>query len=121
VSQVFKGPLSGQLFETLVLGEVVRNFYNSGKIPRIFWWRTSSGQEVDFIIEDRGKLIPIEVKLTTKSDPRIIKGLHSFCEIFRSRVKEAYLINLSTEKIILGEGILSLPFFKFVTDPLVKK
>lgn len=113
-SQVFRGPFSGQLFETIVLGEIVRNFHNLGKIPRIFWWRTSYGEEVDFIVEDKGKLIPIEVKLSAKADTRIIKGLSSFCGLFSGKIDTAYLVNLSSGKMMLGERIVSVPFFELV-------
>lgn len=119
VSQVFKGPFSGQLFETIVLGEIIRSFHASGKIPRIFWWRTSYGEEVDFIIENKGKLIPLEVKLTAKSDARVIKGLASFCGLFSGKVDAAYLINLSMDKLSLGKQIISLPFFDLVNEPLL--
>ena len=119
VSQIFKGPFSGQLFETIVLGEIIRNFHNLGKIPRIFWWRTSYGEEVDFIVEDKGKLIPLEVKLSAKADSKIIKGLSSFCSLFSSKIDAAYLVNLSAEKVILGKQIVSLPFFELVNKPLL--
>lgn len=119
VSQVFKGPLSGQLLETIVLGEILRNFYSLGTIPRIFWWRTSYGEEVDFILENKGRLIPIEVKLTAKSDTKIIKGLSAFCELFSDKVDTGYLINLSMEKTVLGKQIMSLPFFDQVNKPLL--
>ena len=119
VSQVFKGPFSGQLFETIVLGEIVRNFHGLGKIPRIFWWRTSYGEEVDFIIEDKAKLIPIEVKLTAKAGAGLIKGLSSFCGLFSGKVDNAYLVNLSRENVVLGEQIKSLPFFGLVNKPLL--
>lgn len=119
VSQVFKGPLSGQLFETIVLGEIIRNFHALGKLPRIFWWRTSYGEEVDFIIEDKGKLIPIEVKLTAKSENRVIKALISFCGLFSDKVEAGYLVNLSTEELTLGKHIISLPFFNLVNRPLL--
>lgn len=121
VSQVFKGPLSGQLFETIVLGEIIRNFYSLGKLLRIFWWRTSNGEEVDFIVEDKGKLIPIEVKLTAKSDSRVIKALSSFCALFSDKVDTGYLINLSTEKLSLSKHITSLPFFDLVNSSLLSK
>lgn len=119
-SQVFRGPLSGQLLETAVLGELVRNFCNCGKLPRIFWWRTSYGEEVDFIVEDRGKLIPIEVKLSAKADSKIIKGLSSFGGLFPGKIDTAYLVNLSTEKMLLGKQIVSLPFFELVNRPLLR-
>ncbi len=119
VAQVFKGPLSGQLLETIVLGEIIRDFNSLGKIPRIFWWRTSYGEEVDFIIEDKGKLIPIEVKLSAKTDTKMIKGLSSFCAFFSSKIDNAYLVNLASEKMILGKQIVSMPFFEFVNKPLL--
>jgi len=118
VPQVFKGAFSGQLFETIVLGEMVRSFHSCGKIPRIFWWRTSYGEEIDFIVEDKGKLIPIEVKLSAKADSKMIKGLSSFCGLFSGKIDTAYLVNLSTEKVILGKQIRSLPFFNLVNKPL---
>jgi len=118
-TQVFKGPFSGQLFETVVLGEIVRNFYNQGQMPRIFWWRTSYGEEVDFIVEVRGKLIPIEVKLSAKADSKTIMGLSSFCSLFAGKIHTAYLVNLSSKKIVLGKQILSVPLSELVSKPIL--
>lgn len=118
-SQVFKGPLSGQLLETIVLGEIIRDFNSHGKIPRIFWWRTSYGEEVDFIIEDKGKLVPIEVKLSAKADTKMIQGLSSFCELFSSKIDTAYLVNLSAEKMILGKQIVTMPFLELINKSLL--
>ena len=116
-SQIFRGPFSGQLFETVVLAEIVRNFYNQGKIPRIFWWRTSHGEEVDFVIEDKGKITPLEVKLTSKTNKQIVKSLISFSNLFSDRIDKAFLINLSQEKLILDKKIISIPFGDFIQQP----
>lgn len=114
VNQIFKGPISGQLLETVVLSEIVRNFYNQGKIPRIFWWRTSYGEEVDFVIEDKGKIIPLEVKLSSRANRQMAKGLISFCKLFPDKIDEAFLVNLSREKLMLDKKIISTPFVDFV-------
>ena len=118
-AQVFKGVSSGQLFETVVLGEIVRQFYVSGKIPRIYYWRTSHGEEVDFIIEDTGKLIPIEVKTGTKASPEAVKELMRFSALFVPRVKEPILVNLSDSEVLLRGGVKVRPFQKFVWQNLV--
>lgn len=118
-AQVFKGVSSGQLFETVVLGEIVRQFYKSGKIPRIYYWRTSHGEEIDFIIEDAGKLIPIEVKTGTKATPEATKELVRFSRLFASRVKELILVNLSDREILLNGGVKVRPFQKFMWRDLV--
>jgi predicted AAA+ superfamily ATPase len=114
--QVVKGPSSGQLFETVILGEIIRGFYNRGKVPRIYWWRTSHGEEVDFIIEDKGKMIPLEVKLTSKTNKTMAKSLISFCSLFSNKIDKAFLVNLSQERLLLDKQISSIPFYEFIYE-----
>lgn len=116
IQQVFKGPLSGQLFETIVLSEVIKSFWNKGKIPKIFWWRTSYGEEVDFIIEDKGRIMPVEVKLSAKTNTQMIKGLKAFCGLFSDKVDKAFLVNLSGERAILDKKITAVPFAEFINQ-----
>lgn len=118
LEQVFKGPLSGQLFETIVLSEILKSFYNKGKIPKVYWWRTSYGEEVDFIIEDKGKIIPVEVKLTSKANLQMCKGLITFCKLFADRVDKAFLVTLTGEKVILKDKITSISFLEFTNKVL---
>lgn len=112
--QIFKGAASGQMLETLVLGEIVRTFCNQGELPRIFWWRTSYGEEVDFIIEDKARLIPLEVKLSSKANREMSKGLFAFCKLFSEKIDKAFLVNLAQEKIMLDKKIVALPFRDFI-------
>lgn len=114
LKQIFKGPLSGQLLETAVLSEIVRNFYNRGKVPRIFWWRTSYGEEVDFIIEDKSKIRPLEIKLSSKANRQMAKNLISFCKLFSDRIDKGFLVNLSQEKLKLDKKVISVPFADFI-------
>lgn len=114
VKQIFKGPLSGQLLETAVLSEIVRNFYNRGKIPRVFWWRTSYGEEVDFIIEDKSKIAPLEIKLSSRANRQMAKNLISFCKLFSDRIDKGFLVNLSQEKLKLDKKVISVPFADFI-------
>lgn len=116
--QVFAGHLSGQFFETAVLGELVRNFYNQGKIPRVYWWRTSYGEEVDFVIEYGGKIIPVEVKLSANVNREMIKGLISFSKLFIDKTDKALLVDLSGSELFLDKKIISVPFGKFIQSPL---
>lgn len=114
INQIFKGPLSGQLFETVVVCEIVKRFYNNGKIPKIYWWRTSYGEEVDFVIEDKGKIIPIEVKLSANINMEIAKGLINFYNAFSDKIERGFLINLSQDKIKFNDKIESISFIDFV-------
>lgn len=112
--QIFKGPLAGQFFESMIIGEIIRDFYNRGEVPRVFWWRTSSGQEIDFIVERKGKIIPIEAKMTSRLDKNLTMALFSFTKLFAKETKKAFLINLFGGKLRLDRQVESLPFEAFI-------
>ena len=75
----------------------------------MYWWRTSHGEEVDFILEDQGKIIPIEVKLTAKAHQGLVKNLDSFCDLFHAEVKKGFLVNLSNKRLSMRNNIDILP------------
>ncbi len=55
-------PLRGAVFETFVLNELLKNAWNKGEMPEIYFWRDSSGHEIDFLIERGSSCTLIEVK-----------------------------------------------------------
>lgn len=54
--------MSGAFFETYVVSEIIKSFYNAGKRPPIFYYRDTDNKEIDLIIEQNGTLYPIEIK-----------------------------------------------------------
>ncbi len=52
----------GNVFETSIFVELVKKF---GK-DNIYYWRTKDKKEIDFILKNKNKIIPIEVKLNFK-------------------------------------------------------
>src|SRR5579863_8280626 len=64
----------GAHLENLVLHDLLA--WRDARIERaeLGYWRTSIGEEVDFVIEAGGKLLPIEVKSTTR--PRLSDATH---------------------------------------------
>jgi len=69
-------PLDGTLFENAVFTELRKRF----GADRLHFWRTTEGQEVDFII-DRG-MIAVEAKLRPR--PSDCKGLRKFKERYHA-------------------------------------
>ncbi len=112
--QVLKGPLGGSLFETIVVGQIIRHFYNNGEVPRIYWWRTSTGSEVDFIVEKESKIIPIEVKMTSNVRKELARGLYQFIDLFKDEVEQGYLVTISGDSLKLHEKIKAQPFNEFI-------
>lgn len=63
-------PLRGALFENMVVGEWTKQLANIGVTEVSYFWRDKTGREIDFIIDYKGKSIPIEIKSgqTVKKD-----------------------------------------------------
>lgn len=55
-------PLRGHIFETFIVSELMKSRLNSGEPPNLWFWRDSNGNEVDIIIEQGQKLMPVEIK-----------------------------------------------------------
>jgi predicted AAA+ superfamily ATPase len=61
--QAQSGAMSGALFETFVVSEIIKSYYNAGiSHPPIYFYRDKDGNEIDMLIEANGSLYPIEIK-----------------------------------------------------------
>jgi predicted AAA+ superfamily ATPase len=59
------GAMSGAMFETFVIGEIIKSWANSnGVTPNMnfYFFRDKDGNEIDLLIKRNGILYPIEVK-----------------------------------------------------------
>ena len=78
VRHVSNHPLRGNFFENLVIAEVLKYRYNSGRRNNMLFYRDSGGNEVDLLYTIAQDVIPIEIKsgLTIASD--VFTGLKRF-------------------------------------------
>lgn len=80
--QISRDPLMGNLFENLVVAEVLKTQLNAGSLPNLFFFRDTKGHEVDLILRRHRKLHPIEIKAAMTFFPDMIKGLTYFRKRF---------------------------------------
>lgn len=72
----FRGALSGQLYETMVVAEIVKWIRTCQRDVKIYFYRTRSGNEVDLLLETSSGIIGIEIKsraLLSSKDYRSLK------------------------------------------------
>lgn len=55
-------PLRGALFESFVITELLKARLNEGKQSNLYFWRDKSGHEIDCLIDESKRLVPIEIK-----------------------------------------------------------
>lgn len=56
------GAMDGAFFETFVISEIVKSYYNSGKRADLYYYRDIDKKEIDLIINIGNSLYPIEIK-----------------------------------------------------------
>ena len=54
-----------------------------GSVEKINFWRTKAGAEVDFVLQVRSNIMPIEVKYSNFHTEKISKSLASFIDSFK--------------------------------------
>ena len=59
---LMNGNCAGAFFETFVVAEILKSFYNSGKEPKLYYYRDVDRREIDLLMVEAGKLYPIEIK-----------------------------------------------------------
>ena len=69
--------------------KIVENLVAIGTEAK-FFWRTHSQDEVDFILEQEGKIIPVEVKYKETPRSEELRPLAKFCREFK--VKEGVMV-----------------------------
>lgn len=67
--------LVGQLFETFVAAELATHIETAREETSLFHFRDRDGHEVDIVLEQRGRIVGLEVKSATSVDRSDAKGL----------------------------------------------
>lgn len=71
-------PLRGNIFETFVMAELMKARLNRGERPNLHFWRDSNGNEVDVIVEQGTRLMPVEIKSGRTVTPDSFAGLEKW-------------------------------------------
>ena len=93
--------LHGEMFENLIISEILKFRIHQGLPPNCYYWRDSKGNEIDCLLEWGSQLIPIEIKSTQTMNSKLWKGLQYWNKL-SGQIAEAAIIyggehSLSTE------------------------
>lgn len=79
----------------------------------LFFWRDNRGVEVDYVIEKVGRLIPIEVKLTSSPKLNDVRHLKTFLQEYPN-AHQGFLICHCEMPMLLADNITALPWQKML-------
>ena len=104
------GPMGGPIMETAVLAEIRRTLTHRGTEPRVYFWRTMAGSEVDFVVDTGERLIPVEVKLSGTPRPAMGNAIRRFRNDVGSKAGDGYVVHPGSMRLPLGSNVTALPF-----------
>ena len=82
----------GALFETWVIGELLKARYNAGETSNLYFWRDRSGHEIDLLIDHGSHLSPLEIKSGQTTNKDYFKGLDFWRKLTGETAARAWLV-----------------------------
>jgi predicted AAA+ superfamily ATPase len=71
-------PLLGGIFETFIIGEIMKWYTHQGKEAPLYFWRDRSGDEIDLVIDRGERLYPVEIKASQTISAGLFKNLKTW-------------------------------------------
>lgn len=93
-------PYRGHIFEGFCISEFIKSAYHQKIDPDIFFWRDSSGHEIDMIIEQGKNLIPCEIKSGETFTKNFVQGLQYWLKLSGTSPESAILLYGGDQKMI---------------------
>ncbi len=109
--QLFLHPNRGNLFESLVVSELLKARYNQGLDPDLYFWRDSAGTEVDIVFEDGARTKAIEVKSGKTIAPDFFAGIETWMRYSGAPAQDCALVFAGGQDLS-SKGIAVVPWRK---------
>jgi uncharacterized protein len=102
----------GAQLENLVLQDLLA--WRDARLERaeICYWRTAIGEEVDFVIESGGQLLPMEIKASAR--PRLADAAHlrTFRSEYGKKSRAGLLLHTGNALEWLAPDVLAAPWWR---------
>jgi uncharacterized protein len=83
----------GHLFENFIIADLMKQYHYQGQQPPLYFWRDKNGTiEVDCLINEGYRLIPIEIKSSMTMRNEYFNGVTKFQKISNNLVQNNYVI-----------------------------
>ena len=110
--QITTHAAKGALFENMIVSELLKERFNAGNADNLYYWRDKTGNEVDIILDNAGKLTAIELKAGETISQDFFKGIEYFAALNTKPIQKI-LVYGGREEQKRSNGIIVKPWNKF--------
>ena len=80
---------------------------------KLFFWRSSGGAEIDFLIERGDQMIPVEVKWRSTVSLKDVTGMQVFLQDFKNEAHWGIVLYKGSQLLKIKENIFLVPYEYF--------
>jgi len=102
------GAMTGAILETYMLSEILKSYWHNGKTAYFYFYRDREQKEIDLLIEQDGKLYPVEFKKSASPSLNAAKNFSSL-EKFGSSIGQGAVVCLKTNDVPLSRNVTAIP------------
>lgn len=102
------GAMSGAIFETWVVGELLKSYWHQGRQAPFFYYRDKDQREIDLLIESDGVLYPVEIKKSASPSGDALRGMAAL-ERLGVACRPGAVICMVSQMLPLGRGVTAVP------------
>ena len=95
--QVARDPLWGSLFENFIVMEALKDKFNQGDNAPLYFYRDSTGNEIDLLVPTGGKFRALEIKAGATVNPDYFRGLTQFAKAHGAQLESGGVIYGGTQ------------------------
>ena len=104
-------PYYHALVETLLVEEIVKLTNLLRSRVTFHYFRSHGGAEVDLVLEEGERLLPIEIKATSQVSLKKLSGIRQFLQDFKDRAPFGLVIYTGERPLKLTPNLLLVPWF----------
>lgn len=108
--QLKRGAMAGHMFETFVVGEVLRSYMNAGRDVRaVSFYRDARKREIDLVIQDGHILHPVEVKSGVNIPTDAVKNFDALSAFGDYEVGFGHVICQTEKPYLVTRNVQAVP------------
>jgi hypothetical protein len=92
--------INGALLEQFVLSELTMN----NTVTDLYFWISGATARVDFVFEDDGEVVPVDVQSRTRRKAQSVK-------VFHGKYNNRMAIRISLDELNFSKGVLNIPLY----------
>lgn len=102
------GAMSGELFETFVISEIMKSYQNAGMSTKnLFFYRDGNQKEIDLLILKGGLLYPVEIKKSVQPTVAMAKNFPALKQL--DSIQRGTILCQCEKHLYLSDNVQCLP------------